>query len=380
MNVRDTVQPSRHRGERLCHRASALSRRGFTLVELLVVMAIISILIALLLPAVQSARESARRTSCLNNLKQIGLALHHYHTTYHCFPFLRGGTSGPCDTTSNCEYLSGWPALLPYIELSPLYSKITSPQTFRGINYPPWGPAPFGPYDVGYDPFNLEVNLLQCPSDKKSLRTSEEPGQTDYHFSLGDSLVDNDQQRRPRGVFGYYTSTTMADITDGTTHTVAVCEVVKGGEANLIRGNVAFNVLGSDVNPSICLALRGDAGMYSNQAIRNNFVSPWVGLYWHTGVPLMNGVTTVLPPNSPSCIFACCWAGAGIFSASSYHPGGVNALLVDGSVQFISETIDTGQLGFPETYGGPSPYGVWGAMGSKSGGETSSGAAGGVTD
>jgi len=120
--------------------------------------------------------------------------------------------------------------------------------------------------------------------------------------------------------------------------------------------------------------------MYSNQAIRNNFVSPWVGLYWHTGVPLMNGVTTVLPPNSPSCIFACCWAGAGIFSASSYHPGGVNALLVDGSVQFISETIDTGQLGFPETYGGPSPYGVWGAMGSKSGGETSSGAAGGVTD
>jgi prepilin-type processing-associated H-X9-DG protein len=90
----------------------------------------------------------------------------------------------------------------------------------------------------------------------------------------------------------------------------------------------------------------------------------------------MNGFTTVLPPNSPSCLFSNLWQGPGIISATSFHPGGVNAAFADGSVQFISETIDCGQIGSPEALGGPSMYGVWGALGSKNGGET---AGGGVT-
>jgi prepilin-type processing-associated H-X9-DG protein len=87
----------------------------------------------------------------------------------------------------------------------------------------------------------------------------------------------------------------------------------------------------------------------------------------------MNGLTTVLPPNSPSCLFGSSWMGPGIVSATSNHPGGVNTLYADGSVQFTSETIDSGQVGSPEAAGGPSPYGVWGALGSKSGGETAGG-------
>jgi prepilin-type N-terminal cleavage/methylation domain-containing protein/prepilin-type processing-associated H-X9-DG protein len=345
------------------------SRPAFTLVELLVVIAIIGILVSLLLPAVQSAREAARRTSCVNNLKQVGLALQLYHDTHKCFPFLRGGTSGPCDLTSNCEYLSGWIMLLPMFEQTALYNRISSAQTFGNAYYPPWGPAPFDPFHIGYAPFNLEVNLLQCASDRQSLRVSGQPGQTNYHFSIGDSLVGNDSHRYPRGLFGYYTSTRMADITDGTSNTIAVSEACKGGDPTLIRGAAAFNVLGSDANPSICLALRGEGARYRP----NVPTRPWVGIYWHAGVPVMNGFTTVLPPNSPSCLFGANWMGAGIVSPSSNHPGGVNGLYADGSVNFVSETINSGQVGSPESFGGPSPYGVWGALGSKNGGEASGG-------
>ncbi len=351
------------------------SRRssGFTLVELLVVITIISMLMALLLPAVQAAREAARRASCLNNLRQIGLALQNYENSHKCFPFLRGGTAGPCDYTSNCGYLSGWPMLLPYFELSSLYDRFTSSQSLGQVYYPPWGPAPLDPYQTGYGPFNLEVNLLQCPSSPASLRLAGQPGQTNYHFSIGDSIINNDSLTQPRGMFGFYTATKVADITDGLSNTIAVSEAVKGSQPGLIRGSVAFSVLGSDTNPSICAALRGDGGRYIVQAVTR----PWVGIYWHAGVPLMNGFTTVLPPNSPSCLFGSSWMGPGIISVSSQHPGGVNALYADASAQFVSDTIDCGQIGSPEVYGGPSPYGVWGALGSKAGGET---AGGGLTN
>ena len=364
-------RPARSRPEHW----EASSPSGFTLVELLVVITIIGMLMALLLPAVQSAREAARRGSCQNNLKQIGLALHQYEDTYKCFPFLRGGTSGPCDMTSNCEYLSGWVMLLPFIEQGSLYAKFTSAQTLGGTYYPPWGPAPLDPFQNGYAPFNLEVNLLQCPSNPQSSRLTGQPGQTNYHFSIGDSIVNNDSLMRPRGMFGYYSATRMAEITDGTSNTIAVSEAAKGLELGSIRGGAAFSVFGADTNPSICAALRGEGGRYIIQAIPST--RPWVGIYWHAGVPLMNGFTTVLPPNSPSCLFGSSWMGAGIISVSSYHPGGVNAVYADASVHFVPETIDSGQIGSPEVTAGPSVYGVWGALGSKSGGET---AGGGLTN
>jgi prepilin-type processing-associated H-X9-DG protein len=217
----------------------------------------------------------------------------------------------------------------------------------------------------------VEVNLLQCASDSQSDRQPGEPGQTSYHFCIGDSLVGNDALKNPRGMFGYYSTTKMASITDGTSNTIAVSEAVKGkrNQAMAIRGSAAFSVLGADTNPSICLALRGEGGLYRNGVMTR----PWVGTNWEAGAPVMTGFVTVLPPNSPSCLFVAPMLGPGIGSATSYHPGGVNSLYADGSVQFTSETIDSGQVGSPEVRGGPSPYGVWGALGSINGGETSGG-------
>ena len=117
-------------------------RRGFTLVELLVVIAIIGILIALLLPAVQAAREAARRSQCSNNLKQIGLALHNYHDTYGVFCAACTGTTSPWGDhyQSTYSYMTGWVSLLPYLEQGPLYDQFTSPQTYNGQSYNPFGP------------------------------------------------------------------------------------------------------------------------------------------------------------------------------------------------------------------------------------------------
>ncbi len=335
-------------------------QRGFTLVELLVVIAIIGILIALLLPAVQAAREAARRSQCNNNLKQLGLAVHNYHDTFGTFPFLRVQPN----TVTNA--IGGFVGLLPYIEQQPLYDQISNSLTIGGTTYQPFGPTP---WTTAYTPWNQRIPAFRCPSDGE-FSNSPDPGPRNYVMSVGDTQYDNEGGGgdNRRGLFVAYRVKTFAEVKDGTSNTAALSETCIGlNNQRYIRGNVAN--IGNMPDPNIpanCLVTKGTGNQYASAATVH---TGWgTGRRWAEGRPFYSSFATVLPPNSPSC--AQNDGDQSLISATSYHPGGVNVAMADGSVRFVSETIDTGNVGAAEVATGDSPYGVWGAMGTVRGGET----------
>jgi prepilin-type processing-associated H-X9-DG protein len=360
-------------------------------VELLVVIAIIGILVALLLPAVQAAREAARRMQCTNNLKQLMLAAHNYHDTYKAFPAGTGGTDTGDPATGNHGQLGAWPVMAPFFEQGPLYDQITSPQqglnhstnTPGGRTYPPFGPAPWIDSDLGsgngYPPWHAEIATLRCPSSvaQKDGGWWNDTGKVNYNLCHGDQCGDMWGGQQPRGVFGKrWKYSRMRDIKDGTSNTAGMSEQSIGnhpGAHSRIHGD--YWVGGFGGIPANCLSHKGPR----DTIIPNG--SNWEsrrGAWWSGGGPTCQGFNTVLPPNSVACTNAANeWGWEQILPPDSYHPGGVNLAFMDGSVAFISETIDTGNnqanCHWPS---GPSNYGVWGALGSMNGGDSAGGVGG----
>ncbi|GAB6166713.1 DUF1559 domain-containing protein [Thermostilla marina] len=360
-------------------------RGGFTLVELLVVIAIIGILIALLLPAVQAAREAARRAQCTNNLKQLGLALQNYHDGHKCFPYMSGGTQGaygglPWGWQSNHGWRSGFVSMLPYMEQTALYQQIMTGDptgtTNKGQPVAPEGGWPHW----GWSVWNDSPDALLCPSDDGY--PDKRGRDNSYVFCEGDQVDNALYTGRPRGMFGHLAHVRVADIRDGTSNTIAMSEIVsqnQGGvgdhgspttaSANSVEKvkAIASGVGGLRDTPIVC---RGTvAGSYF---VAGTPLASRRGVKWTFGLPTYVGFTTVLPPNDPACAESNAgwgWDRNVVLPPSSRHPGGVNCLFADGSVHFIRETIDTGNLSARQ-YGGPSVYGVWGALGSKAGQET----------
>ncbi len=273
-------------------------RRGFTLIELLVVIAIIAILIALLLPAVQQAREAARRSSCKNNMKQIGLALHNYHDTHRVFPFsYQGGVTAPAmGSTGNLGI--GWGTyILPFIDQAPLYNKIS--ERMFGAS----GNGAGGHWHDDAPTVALAETVLApyiCPSDPSG---GIVPGA--FRFSLGKSnylvvlgtdfsgfgTITGGGTTTYPGAFYGNSSTRIRDITDGTSNTLIVGEKT------------------SKVDPA--------AGL-------------WIGADNDRGATGMK-----LEDSADFRI-----NGTAAASASSLHVGGCHFLLGDGRVRFISENIN----------------------------------------
>jgi prepilin-type N-terminal cleavage/methylation domain-containing protein/prepilin-type processing-associated H-X9-DG protein len=361
-------------------RRTSCTRSGFTLVELLVVIAIIGVMVGLLLPAVQAAREAARRMQCSNNLKQLSLAVHNYESTYKFFPARQAG-SGTIIAGGLRLRMSGFVALAPFYEQQPLYDQIIQAQTNPWNNNPWW---------------NVILAPLNCPSDAgdRQPHGGGPRGTVSYGFSTGDNYeasvvqpserTDNNlaNQTRPmsnRGAFTRLRTYGFRDLTDGSSNTLMLGERSRPADGR-DRGMVAVDASGTAAtfSPISCASLvRGrqylpDAPMFTQDT------SP--GYRWGDGAAFFNAFTTILPPNSALCLIGDAnWAsggghyGPGIWTSTSDHPGGVQVSLCDGSVRFISENINAGNIAVvapAPTANGPSPYGVWGALGTRSGGET----------
>lgn len=342
-------------------------RTGFTLVELLVVIAIIGILVALLLPAVQAAREAARRMSCSNNMKQLGIALHNYHDTYKKFPYRQGGTgtTGGNSNLNNNNRLGGLVFLLPFVEQAPLYDQISGG---GGVsNYGTMGPAPW--ITTNWPHWRATIPVFNCPSQPGI--NLDAIGDTNYAMCVGDSVaaITGTNTTQNRGVFMRNISFGFRDVTDGTSNTIAYGEI-SNPTARDVRGGVAEATFTTSTNaPETCQAQRDPNK--KNQYVTGVTVRTWRGFRWTDGIVSASGFQTILPPNSPSCSQSA-WDGSwGLYSAGSFHPGGVQVTLVDGAVRFIPETIDTGnqQASDPGPSNQESPYGVWGGLGTRSLGE-----------
>jgi len=309
------------------------ARSGFTLVELLVVIAIIGILVGLLLPAVQAAREAARRMQCSNNMKQMGLALHNYESAYRRFPAGRSALS-----------LSAHAALLPFLEQAGASELVDSSVAWNH------------PKNVAAT--KTFIPGLNCPSDSQFTNPLGWGGTT-YRACQGNGILwglpptdpadPNFGMPEPNGVFFLSKMMRFRDVLDGTSHTAAFSEHNQGDFSNAMSSSTdtfwpKTNPVDADQAFQQCEAI--DAADLQFQRV-SDVGAPWLYGYHSTTVYMH-----AAPPNRRSCMFP---PGRISTTAKSSHIGGVMLTKCDGSVTFVTDSVNLA---------------IWRAVGSRAGSET----------
>ncbi|WP_145419295.1 DUF1559 domain-containing protein [Planctomycetes bacterium K23_9] len=371
---------------------------GFTLVEVIVVMGVVGILVGLLLPAVQAAREAARRCNCSQQLAQVGLAIHNYHSAHDQLPNYGDGSKGAATnwwsahTDSNGWRLSYLVGLTPFMEQQGLWEKIHQSGTpsfaagspaagFPGkaadYKWPVMGPTPDQAY---FGPWATEIPTLRCPSDPE---VSSTLGLTNYAACLGDSSVwtmrghhimwmpGDDQtpagdavngppngsdgtpnlaswasqsRAAQRGVFVTHHRQRFDDVTDGLSNTIMGGEIITrdSGASLTNKPNLAKPPFSLRDDPTSCssMAFTGVGA----QGLVSSIVgpSPRRGYCWADFHAAATGFHTILPPGGGSCMGQAV-GETGVFTAHSNHQGGAHVLMCDGAVVFMTQSIEHSQ-------------------------------------
>ena len=410
---------------------SSKSSSGFSLIELLVTISIISILLSLVAVGVQAAREAARRSKCANNMRQVALAVQMHHNAKNglpalCSTYKRYGAVEKTDTGTEIGTCGAQIFLLPYLEQEQVYAGFEDFASSEPIEsslpahiMEPCPPTYPNVYVEGPHPRHwasgVVVPAFVCPSDSESgviespAREYDNMNRSGYYFdysiwsfsrrnimfNMGDAPLYNcdiDTPASNRGAFTPHSWKSFSNITDGLSNTLCLAESITGRPAdfeaaynktyskisNALRDVAAVEVArdpaGMRVWPSLCLE-----AVNRIDPLKLDKVEAWGerGTYWFVGKPLSNGFSTNLPPNSLTCSFGRSAFGPVIGGVSSFHPGGANTAMMDGSVRFIHDDVDTGDVFVPEdrlletnqAVEGKSTYGVWGALGSINGSE-----------
>jgi prepilin-type N-terminal cleavage/methylation domain-containing protein/prepilin-type processing-associated H-X9-DG protein len=342
-----------------------MRRRGFTLIELLVVIAIIAVLIALLLPAVQAAREAGRRIQCNNNLKQIGLAIHNYHQVHNVFPL--GSSSGLWTDimTYNVKQNFGPLALsLGFMELTSLYNALN-------FNWGCEDATTILCYQINSTGTNAQIKSFVCPSDPNAGMPDHNAttntnnyyacvGTSTWWGTLGNgppvpSLAVATINMPSTGMFTWQTSYGLQSCTDGSSNTIAFSEAAVGNQSQQPRQRlIGLQSVGipltsmvldgwsaaNQANTLAAIQLCNTA--YQSGATGN--IDLQRGEEWAHGCMAMNMFNTIVPPNAYNQTWTHCGLNAScraVFSnADSWHSGGVNTLMSDGSVRFVKNSVN----------------------------------------